>query len=38
MGPAMGGWPVGFGFIFLYNSANNYLGMYSTVTLDMNIY
>lgn len=27
-GPAIGGWPVGFGFIFLYNSANNYLGMY----------
>lgn len=26
-GPAIGGWPVGFGFIFLYNSANNYLGM-----------
>lgn len=25
-GPAMGGWCVGFGFIFLYNSANNYLG------------
>lgn len=25
-GPAIGGWPVGFGFIFLYNSANNYLG------------
>lgn len=25
-GPAMGGFPVGFGFIFLYNSANNYLG------------
>ncbi|KAI9369849.1 major facilitator superfamily domain-containing protein [Aspergillus egyptiacus] len=25
MGPAMGGFPVGFGFIFLYNSANNYL-------------
>jgi len=24
-GPMMGGWPVGFGFIFLYNSANNYL-------------
>lgn len=24
-GPAMGGLPVGFGFIFLYNSANNYL-------------
>lgn len=24
-GPAMGGWPIGFGFIFLYNSANNYL-------------
>lgn len=24
-GPAFGGWPVGFGFIFLYNSANNYL-------------
>ncbi|KAL5042969.1 major facilitator superfamily domain-containing protein [Aspergillus fruticulosus] len=25
-GPMIGGWPVGFGFIFLYNSANNYLG------------
>jgi hypothetical protein len=24
-GPAMGGFAVGFGFIFLYNSANNYL-------------
>ncbi|KAL4866034.1 hypothetical protein BDV12DRAFT_173579 [Aspergillus spectabilis] len=24
-GPMVGGWPVGFGFIFLYNSANNYL-------------
>lgn len=24
-GPAFGGWCVGFGFIFLYNSANNYL-------------
>lgn len=24
-GPAFGGLPVGFGFIFLYNSANNYL-------------
>ncbi|CAK7563681.1 MAG: Synaptic vesicle transporter SVOP [Sporothrix epigloea] len=24
-GPAVGGFPVGFGFIFLYNSANNYL-------------
>ncbi|KXL51275.1 hypothetical protein M433DRAFT_140849 [Acidomyces richmondensis BFW] len=24
-GPMMGGWCVGFGFIFLYNSANNYL-------------
>lgn len=24
-GPLMGGWPVGFGFIFLYNSANNYI-------------
>ncbi|KAI5288395.1 hypothetical protein KEM54_005239 [Ascosphaera aggregata] len=24
-GPAIGGWPVGFGFIFLYNAANNYL-------------
>jgi multidrug resistance protein len=24
-GPALGGWAVGFGFIFLYNSANNYL-------------
>jgi multidrug resistance protein len=27
IGPAIGGFPVGFGFIFLYNSANNYLGM-----------
>ncbi len=25
VGPAMGGFPVGFGFIFLYNAANNYL-------------
>ncbi|OCK78468.1 MFS general substrate transporter [Lepidopterella palustris CBS 459.81] len=25
VGPALGGLPVGFGFIFLYNSANNYL-------------
>ncbi|PWY80420.1 MFS multidrug transporter [Aspergillus sclerotioniger CBS 115572] len=25
IGPAIGGWPVGFGIIFLYNSANNYL-------------
>lgn len=24
-GPALGGFPVGFGFIFLYNSMNNYL-------------
>lgn len=24
-GPAMGGFPVGFGFLFLYNSANNYI-------------
>jgi multidrug resistance protein len=24
-GPCMGGFPVGFGFIFLYNSCNNYL-------------
>ncbi|KAF4629108.1 hypothetical protein G7Y89_g9042 [Cudoniella acicularis] len=24
-GPALGSFPVGFGFIFLYNSANNYL-------------
>ncbi|KAK2748532.1 hypothetical protein FQN57_000666 [Myotisia sp. PD_48] len=24
-GPAVGGFPVGFGFIFLYNSCNNYL-------------
>jgi multidrug resistance protein len=24
-GPAIGGFPVGFGFIFLYNAANNYL-------------
>jgi hypothetical protein len=26
LGPAIGGFPVGFGFIFVYNSANNYLG------------
>jgi multidrug resistance protein len=25
VGPCLGGWPVGFGFLFLYNSANNYL-------------
>ncbi|KAH7118786.1 major facilitator superfamily domain-containing protein [Dendryphion nanum] len=25
IGPAIGGFPVGFGFIFLYNAANNYL-------------
>ncbi|KAI0011045.1 MFS general substrate transporter [Xylariaceae sp. FL0662B] len=25
VGPALAGFPVGFGFIFLYNSANNYL-------------
>jgi multidrug resistance protein len=25
VGPCLGGFPVGFGFIFLYNSANNYL-------------
>jgi multidrug resistance protein len=25
VGPAIGGFPVGFGFIFLYNAANNYL-------------
>ncbi len=25
VGPAMGGFSVGFGFIFLYNAANNYL-------------
>lgn len=30
-GPAIGGWPVGFGFIFLYNSANNYLGMFEDI-------
>ena len=24
-GPMMGGFPIGFGFIFLYNSANNYI-------------
>ena len=24
-GPCLGGFPVGFGFIFLYNSANNYI-------------
>ena len=26
VGPALGGFPVGIGFIFLYNSANNYIG------------
>lgn len=25
VGPALGGFPVGFGFILLYNAANNYL-------------
>ena len=30
VGPALGGLPIGFGFIFLYNSANNYLGMSSS--------
>lgn len=25
VGPCLGGFPVGFGFLFLYNSANNYL-------------
>jgi multidrug resistance protein len=25
IGPAIGGFPVGFGFIFLYNAANNYM-------------
>jgi MFS family permease len=30
-GSMMGGFPVGFGFIFLYNSANNYLGNYSYI-------
>lgn len=30
-GPAMGGFPVGFGFIFLYNSCNNYLGKFSHI-------
>lgn len=25
IGPCIGGFPIGFGFIFLYNSANNYL-------------
>jgi MFS family permease len=24
-GPALGGFPIGFGFVFLYNSANNYI-------------
>lgn len=32
-GPAIGGWPVGFGFIYLYNSANNYLGKSFSPTL-----
>lgn len=25
VGPCLAGWPIGFGFIFLYNAANNYL-------------
>lgn len=25
VGPCLAGWPVGFGFLFLYNAANNYL-------------
>lgn len=41
-GPAIGGWPVGFGFIFLYNSANNYLGMWFPIShpkvSDTNVY
>ena len=32
VGPALGGLPVGFGFIFLYNSANNYIGVSSRHT------
>lgn len=28
-GPCISGWAVGFGFIFLYNAANNYLGRLS---------
>jgi hypothetical protein len=28
IGPAIGGFPVGFGFIFLYNACNNYLGQF----------
>lgn len=30
IGPAIGGFPVGFGFIFLYNSCNNYLGKWNS--------
>ena len=30
-GPALGGLPVGFGFIFLYNAANNYLGSWAQI-------
>lgn len=30
-GPCISGWAVGFGFIFLYNAANNYLGRIVTV-------
>lgn len=42
-GPAIGGWPVGFGFIFLYNSANNYLGKFllshkDMIVSDTNVY
>lgn len=32
IGPTMGGFPVGFGFIFLYNSCNNYLGKCNLLT------
>lgn len=32
LGPAMGGFPIGYGFIFLYNSANNYLGAFHRAT------
>lgn len=35
-GPMMGGWCVGFGFIFLYNAANNYLGKSASARLCQN--
>jgi hypothetical protein len=31
IGPAIGGFPVGFGFIFVYNACNNYIGQFRPI-------